>query len=259
MAQVWGKPIYVITEVAFIPLSSQSDAEDAIAQTKSGPNKHSEDNRAGFSDTSDDEDHNPTDRHDNVLDDDDPTRPTTPERPLASKPGTPLSAQKRSTSVAEDVIEKKGQYGRFADRWFSKKGWSIEKRRMQGMSTAEKSESSHEPGMDDAPGDSNPAPDAGLSGRGGEGGASLLLGQKPVEGSSSPAGDVVGSLLPKLVKTAKMMLGSRSFYFSYDSDITRRSGDRDGRPSDMPLHERIDPLVSYVRIDLAKSYLADVE
>jgi len=249
----------VITEVAFIPLSSQSDADDAIAQTKSSPNKHSEDDNAGFSDTSDDEDHDPTDHHDNVFDDDNPTRPNTPDRPLAWKPGTPRSAQKSSTSVAEDVFEKKGQYGRFADRWFSKKGWSIEKRRMQGMSTAERSESLYEPGTDDGSGGSKAAPDAGPSGRGGEGDTSLRQGQKPVDASSSPAGDVVGSLLPKLVKTTKMMLGSRSFYFSYDSDITRRVGDRDVRFSDMPLHERIDPLVSHVRIDLGKSYLAYVE
>jgi len=259
VAQIWGKPIYVITEVAFIPLSSQSDADDAIAQTKSSPNKHSEDDNAGFSDTSDDEDHDPTDHHDNVFDDDNPTRPNTPDRPLAWKPGTPRSAQKSSTSVAEDVFEKKGQYGRFADRWFSKKGWSIEKRRMQGMSTAERSESLYEPGTDDGSGGSKAAPDAGPSGRGGEGDTSLRQGQKPVDASSSPAGDVVGSLLPKLVKTTKMMLGSRSFYFSYDSDITRRVGDRDVRFSDMPLHERIDPLVSHVRIDLGKSYLAYVE
>lgn len=246
----------MITEVAFIPLSSQSDAEDAIVQTKSSPNKHSKNNQAGFSDTSDDEDHDPTDLHDNVLDDDDPTRPTTPNRPIASKPGTPLSAHKRSTSVAEDVIERKGQYGRFADRWFSKKGWSIEKRRLQGMSTAEESDRLHGLGKDDTTGDPNPALDTGSSGRDGVGEISSPLGQKPVGVSGGPAGDVLGSLLPKLVKTTKMMLGSRSFYFSYDYDITRRLGNQDGSSSDMPLYERVDPLVRYVRTDLAKSYLA---
>ena len=254
VAQIWGKLIYVITEVAFIPLSSQSDADHAIAQTKASPHKHSEDSKAGFSDPSDDEDDNGLGPHDNVLENDDPTRPTTPERPVGSKPGTPLSPQKRSTSVAEDVIEKKGQYGRFADRWFSKKGWSIEKRRMQGMSTAEKSEAL-EPRKEDAAGDPTFGSDAGSSGRGGVGNASPRVGQKSEQASGGSIGDVVASLLPKLVKTTKMMLGSRSFYFSYDYDITRRLGDQDGRSSDIPLHKMVDPLVSYVRLILLRATL----
>lgn len=244
VAQVWGKPIYVITEVAFIPLSSQSDADNAFAQTKASLSKHSgHDNKVGFSDTSDDED-------DDVFEDDDPTRPTTPERPLASKPGTPLSAGKRSTSVAEDVIEKKGQYGRFADRWFSKKGWSIEKRRRQGMSTADDSESLHELPLQT--GDPNTVPDAGSGTRGGVGAASSPVRQKVDDAGHEATGDVVASMLPKLIKTTKMMLGSRSFYFSYDYDITRRLGDQDDRLSDMSLHERVDPLVNYIRTELAK-------
>lgn len=243
----------MITEVAFIPLSSQSDAEDAIGQTKASPSKHNKDDKGGFSDTSDDEDHDALDPHDNVPEDDDPTRPTTPDRPLAPNPGTPLSTHKRSTSVAEDVFERKGQYGRFADRWFSKKGWTIQKRRMQGMSTADKSELLDELRKDDVLGSSSSAADAGSVGRSGVDSASSPVGQKSEEGSGEPPADVVGSLLPKLIKTTKMMLGSRSFYFSYDCDITRRVGCQDGRPSDMPLHERIDPLVSCLQLSLLRA------
>ena len=39
----------------------------------------------------------------------------------------------RRTSIAEDVIDKKGVYGRFADKWFSKRGWNVEKRRALGQ------------------------------------------------------------------------------------------------------------------------------
>ena len=260
VAQIWGKPIYVITEVAFIPLSSQSDADNAMVQAKTSSNKHSETDNAGFSDTSDDEDHNVLDPHDNVLENDDPTRPTTPERALASSPGTPLATHKRRSSVAEDVIEKKGQYGRFADRWFSKKGWSIEKRRMQGMSTADTSELLHDSQRDDTPaGEPDAIKDARSSPRGGAGAASLPGGPKSAEASSGAAGDVVGGLLPKLIKTTKMMFASRSFYFAYDYDITRRLGDQDSRSPDVPLHKRVDPLVRYIKTDAVKGYLAHIE
>lgn len=33
---------------------------------------------------------------------------------------------KRTSSVAEDVITRKGGYGRFAKKWFSKKGWTAD-------------------------------------------------------------------------------------------------------------------------------------
>lgn len=235
----------MITEVAFIPLSSQSDADNAFAQTKASMNKHGDDNKAGFSDTSDDED-----LHDTVLEDEDPTRPTTPERPLASTPGTPRSVGKRSTSVAEDVIEKKGQYGRFADRWFSKKGWSIEKRRRQGMSTADDSESLHELPLQT--GDPNNFTDAGSGTRGGVGAAPSPVKHKVDDAGHEATGEVVASMLPKLIKTTKMMLGARSFYFSYDYDITRRLGDQDDRLSDMSLHKRVDPLVNYIKTDMLR-------
>ena len=55
--------------------------------------------------------------------------------------------------------------------------------------------------------------------------------------------EIALSLLPKLLRTLVLMLCSRSFYFSYDLDITRRLGTQLGRSKDLPLHKAIDPLV----------------
>lgn len=50
-------------------------------------------------------------------------------------------------------------------------------------------------------------------------------------------------IMPKLLKYTKMMLGSRSFYFSYEYDITRRFSIVETQPSQIPLFSQVDPLV----------------
>ncbi len=50
------------------------------------------------------------------------------DSPVAQREG----CERTTSNVAQDVLTRKGQYGRFAERWFSRKGWSTEKRRAQG-------------------------------------------------------------------------------------------------------------------------------
>jgi len=49
-------------------------------------------------------------------------------------PRRPNHHRTLSSSIAEDVIGKKGVYGRFAERWFSKRGWQVDRNRLQGLS-----------------------------------------------------------------------------------------------------------------------------
>ena len=56
------------------------------------------------------------------------------------------------------------------------------------------------------------------------------------------------SLLPKLLRTTRVLLTSHSFFYSYDMDITRRSGTGSAKSSDLPLYKSADPLVSYIRL-----------
>lgn len=80
------------------------------------------------SDTSDDEE-----VHAEVKAEADEQSPPISSGSQVDSPVTRPDGPERSTSnVAQDVLARKGQYGRFAERWFSKKGWSTEKRRAQG-------------------------------------------------------------------------------------------------------------------------------
>lgn len=59
--------------------------------------------------------------------------------------------------------------------------------------------------------------------------------------------DVAHNLTPKLLNTTRLLLGSRSFFFSYDWDITRTwSTRRHSADTSLPLHKLVDPLVCYV-------------
>lgn len=130
VAQIRGVPIYVITDVALIPLSSQTEAKKAIDHAKDSLRKGSGGPAivAEDTDTSDDEEVHA----ELIAEEDDQSSPTS----SGSKRGFPATRPDRSerstSNVAQDVLARKGQYGRFAERWFSKKGWSTEKRRAQG-------------------------------------------------------------------------------------------------------------------------------
>ncbi|KAA6412113.1 MAG: hypothetical protein FRX48_04263 [Lasallia pustulata] len=239
VASIRGKAVYVISSVSFIPLSSQTESQRAILGAKEALKKEFGGRSAGAtadSDTSDDEEDHPAEGHEEL----DLPLLTTPKAAKGSRPVTPQTAHQRNTSVAEDVINKKGQYGRFAERWFSKKGWSVEKRRMQGMSTnvLEDSQASKDKGTEareptetapaakasDGPSDSLPPPEQSQ--------ASVAVGTH----------EIAKKFTPKLLQTTKLLLESRSFFFSYDYDITRRFGSQEVKSSELPLHRSVDPL-----------------
>lgn len=117
-------------------------------------------------------------------------------------------------------MTKKGAYGRFAQKWFSDKGWTMGQKRNMGMSM---------PDSDDGP-ETEPdrVPSTGMDGTKEE--------------------DVIASLLPKLIRTTQVLFGSsRSFYFSYDHDITRSLSMKRTSNSELPLHTEVDPLFFWNR------------
>ena len=241
VAQIQGAPVYVITDVALIPLSSQSEAETAINQAKETLKKSGQEGTPSpDSETSDDDEFH----HDHdVVESDIPTKD---DLSIAR----PLNSARSNSSVAEDVIEKRGQYGRFAERWFSKKGWTTEKRRAQGMSTGgvDKLEASCDlvAGPTDLQSDSS-SPATTLDGIESSDRTSVIsiTNQGPKSDvPGSPAANVTTTLIPKLLRTTRMLLASRSFFFSYELDITRRLGFNDKGYS-TPLHKSVDPLVSH--------------
>lgn len=236
VAQIRGKAIYKVTDVALIPLSSQGEAEHAIASAKEHLRRHAKGpataDASSESESEDDETMSAIDS----LDDNPPA--------LEGDSGQKLFTDRR-TSVAQDVIHNKGLYGRFADKWFSKKGWSAESRRNQGMSSEEDLAISKSTKNVDSTGrdketvttkdDKLPAPDDHVPDD-----------VKPEEIPEALSGDKDAntiSLLPKILRTTKMYFSSGNFFFSYEYDLSRGIGKQQVQTS-LPLYRQSDPLVS---------------
>ncbi|UKZ77869.1 hypothetical protein TrVFT333_005595 [Trichoderma virens FT-333] len=186
VAQVFGLPIYVVTQVAVTPCSSQSEAEESVRKTARLLRTETSSSVNNDDDSSSDEDSEmPLSTPDEEVDDDVVVKGDAPSDP--------------KSSVAEDVIRRRGSYGRFAQRWFSRSGWTVDQRRTMGMSNSPSSTPPLVPSASQTPVVSLP---------------SL---QEADENLLAPA----STLLPKLLRTIQVLFGSsRSFYFSYDVDIT---------------------------------------
>lgn len=165
--------------------------------------------------------------------------------PVTGRKGSPHP----QTSVAEDVIQRKGVYGRFADKWFSRKGWTADNRRMQGLSSDEnlaaknvsQNVDSAIPNDEDQPKseakpDAIPTDDKNLP--------------EPVSPEAIPkalGGEkdaATIALLPKILQTTNMYFSSGNFFFSYEYDISHGIGQQQQPSSSVPLFKQFDPLVS---------------
>jgi len=231
-----GKPVYTISEVALIPLSSQQDAEQAIARARSAQFRHSTSNDDFLSDSSDSEE-------DITLPDDASVATAEPDDADKTKADQPPVSR-----VAEEVMTKKGVYGRFADRWFSTKGWNARNRTSQGLSSEEDLQV-----VKNVPSD----PAAEVQKASGESTPDLKS-QEKADGKDQVApaevAPVIESkqetqqfpLLPKLLTTTKMFFGSRNFFFSYDYDLSRTVANQS--ESSSSLHKTFDSKVSLLDV-----------
>ncbi|KAF8445344.1 SacI homology domain-containing protein [Terfezia claveryi] len=254
-------PVYVVTDVALIPLSSQSFAQEAIAKAKALKARYASEDGAE-TDISDDE-------FENTEGGDHNDAP-----PIAA--GGVGSTRSSTESDRPDTVGSKGVYGLFAQKWFSKSGWTAAKPKgsqVEKMVENPKTVTDDEPGNQDVTPTPTPAPQerrqlTDLR----EGTApppSPRLENKPApELESFPAlplseeeraeqskiaeqvkGDTVHSLTPKLLHTTRLLLGSsKSFFFSYDMDITRPFSQKQQqqvkaieKSGDAPLWINVDP------------------
>ncbi|CAM1500962.1 Fc.00g101240.m01.CDS01 [Cosmosporella sp. VM-42] len=210
VAQVCGFPIYVVTEVAVTPCSTQSAAEQSIQKTYIHLSRQARD-LSEESDSSEEEVELPSKASDEVEDaivDDEDARPD--------------SAR---SSVVEDVIRRRGSYGRFAQRWFSRSGWTQDQKRTMGLSNSQIVQEAS----------TKTTPESSVR-------------KLPLEeDSASPTNEP--ELLPKLLRTVQVLFGSsRSFYFSYDFDITRSLSKRAAFSNkDAPLYSQADDIFFWNR------------
>ncbi|KAI0101775.1 SacI homology domain-containing protein [Nemania sp. FL0031] len=223
VAQIRGYPIYVVTDVAVTPCTSQAEAETAIGHTalklhRASAERISEE----ASDTESEVETAPAAT--GAEDADDPGAQSDAEVLQARGPGEP-------SGIAQDVFKKNGSYGRFAQRWFSNKVWMANRRQNLGLSGVGAT-TAVEPENEEADRNMKENDDRELS--------KTVLRENPDAPPSSTAGE---SLTPKLLRMAHIWFGtSKSFFFSYDIDLTRSVANRAATTSHTPLHRAADPL-----------------
>ncbi|CAI6336667.1 unnamed protein product [Periconia digitata] len=242
VAQIRGKPVYKITDVALIPLASRTDADKAIVSAREHVQRRREAEGLGDEDYDSESDDDAPSVTDSLVEEPTAT-PTQVKDPVTGQQG-PLHG--RSTSVAEDVMQHKGLYGRFADKWFSRKGWKTDSRRTQGLSVEEdlhksvpKNVESTMPKEEDENPKNSSLPDA------------IPVVDKTVPEPVSPTDipkaldgqkdSTTNALLPKILRTTKMYFSSGNFFFSYDYDLSR-GVDQQQPSSSLPLSKQFDSL-----------------
>lgn len=240
VAQVRGKPIYKITDVALIPLASQSEADKAITSTREHLHRHNKAKGTGEDDTDSESEDDAPSVTDSLVEE-------PPRSPIEVK--DPVTGQRspidKRSSVAEDVIQNKGVYGRFANKWFSRKGWSADSRRTQGLSREEDlaaknvpknvdstgpAEDVEAPQPDQLPSDEKTTPDS----------------IKPEDIPKALEGDkdaTTIALLPRVLQTTKMYFSSGNFFYSYDYDLSHGIANQSTN-ANVPLFRQYDSLVS---------------
>ncbi|KAJ9156345.1 Phosphatidylinositide phosphatase SAC2 [Pleurostoma richardsiae] len=227
VAQVRGFPVYVITEVALTPCSSYKDASEAVGKTAEQLRSRRESAEATDVDTDVDDDTDlPSRTSDDIGDED-------------SRDNGRPPAQRRS-SVVEDVLSRRGSYGRFAQRWFSKSGWMQEQKRSMGLSDSEQDLSDAKATATEPTLEEHNPEDPRVE-------AAKEEAPEEIRGAvnkESEANVRAPALLPKLLRTTQILFGSsHSFFFSYDYDITRSLARQNTtRSGEIPLYQQVDPL-----------------
>ncbi len=235
VAQVRGFPVYVVTGVALTPCTSQAEAEKAISHTaiqlrraaaaagkKTAGPADSQTESGGESEVEE-----PSARV--SSDADDPGMQSDREAPDENR-----DAEGKKSSIAEDVIKNRGSYGRFAQKWFSREGWRMSQKRNLLLSGTDQEDvqsdaASQKEGADDNKDLGNTVAKENVG--------------------APPAPSAGESLLPKLLRMAHIWFGtSRSFFFSYDVDITRSLAARTAATAGSPLHKAADPMFFWNRV-----------
>ncbi|KAJ9630270.1 uncharacterized protein PV06_02452 [Exophiala oligosperma] len=226
VAQIFGKPVYVIRDVAFLPLTSQNEAERAITSvlTSKGSATSTEDSDSEFSEPGEEDEFS--------------TRELEPETPVEHPPTQQTNSS--STSIVRDVIANRGQYARFASQWFSKQGWKGP--RSVTTNASAPPQQVQEPARTSPTVAAATATEANSSKTRCEDDKKT---QSDVDAHDIPSTSVRDAL-PKIVKTTKMILTSGSYFFSYESDLTRRLSLTGGSPK-APTKDTLDPLYFWNR------------
>ncbi|KAL2871853.1 SacI domain protein [Aspergillus lucknowensis] len=235
VAQIQGKPVYAIGNVAVIPTSSHADANHAITQAKESilQGEESDDSDTGSEDA---------DVSEAESDDGDADVNTAPASPVRGSPHSRTGSI--SSNVTETMMGKRPRFGRFAANWLSRKAMGL-----PGLGTVELNA------------DTVGIPLVELKERDiiaarSEYAANDDKSITPENDGVSPKDNEVEpptmtkpmELLPKLLRYTKLIFSSRNFFFSYDYDLTRPVNTQPSAPNgNLPLHKVADELFFWNR------------
>ena len=244
----------MVTDVALVPLSSQSEAENGLV----GAIRHRETTGDTDEDSSDAE--STVDESNDVHSATDAQEAPSPADDVRTKPEKDDATA--TTSIAEDVFARRGPYGQFASQWLTKKGWGLPGMRAPSKTAEvvpERSQTGNVSSSQQSPATSmkdaiSSPPMEGSSSERGPGSTSL---GEPKPETSPGEKDTTLPLLPKLLRSTRLILSSRSFYFSYDFNITRRMADPKMLLAKPLTHEDIDPLVSNSPVSLLRLFVSN--
>ena len=232
VAQILGKPIYAITNVAIIPLTSQDDANRAIIQAQNtakqggdGSDQNATDDTSGSEASS--EAGSEADSGDEGI---------------VTSPAINLDDQQEPShsSVAQDVIGNRGRNNRFTLNWFSRKRWGASGGTPHSKSDPSPSEI--ERAKEASPENAEPLRESEEIRTEAEAAPVVEKAAEDVESQSQLPSSKAIELLPKLLRYTKLLFASSNFFFSYDYDLTRRYT-YDPRTAQLPLHVLADRLV----------------
>ncbi|GAP91191.1 putative syja_n domain-containing protein [Rosellinia necatrix] len=236
VAQVRGYPVYVVTDVAVTPCANRNEAESAIDHTALKLRRAlAEKLPEEVSDSESEVEALPSAA--GTEDTDDPGAQSDREIPQARESG-------EQRSIAQDVFKKNGNYGRFAQKWFSNKGWMANRRQNLGLSGVRPA-ATVDRKDEDADRIRKESDDDDLS--------KTVVRETPDPPPGSTAGE---SLTPKLLRMAHIWFGtSKSFFFSYDTDLTRSLASQTAVGAQSPLYRMADPMFFWNQ-NLLKPFMA---
>jgi hypothetical protein len=222
VAQIFGKPIYVVTDVAFLPLSSQREASKSITAAVESVNARDLTTDSDFSDSESEDAAQSRDEAGTSPQDDDRAH----------------QRERGGTNIAQDVFTKRGQFGKFASHWFSRQGWAADKSFAAESGDDSSSKDTRESGTRKNQSSSIAAEKVNAE-------------SKEFEAKPDPIGGInentpVIAMIPKILRVSRMILASRSFFFAYDIDLTKSFKTLDGR-FQPPTPANMDPLVRCTR------------
>lgn len=207
-----------MTDVEFLPLASHDAAAKALASASASAARKDHDSGTE-SELSDSESET---ARETVVEE-------TPGPPTDDEQDLPRSES--STSIAQDVLTKKGNFGRFASQWFSRQGWGAGR----PSPTQRPSTGAEAKGENVAQGDAVEASKP-------EEQPEQVPDSAPdLKQPSKASREEVAAMIPKILRSAKLILTSRSCFFSYEFDLTRRMGQLQGKAVP-PAKGSLDPL-----------------